>query len=223
MKLAERFYVYEHTRRDTGGVFYVGKGCGRRAFSKSSRSKHWRAITSKHGYDVRFVVTDIQEELALLTEIERIDQLSRLGIRLANLTIGGDGICLNPSSEAKRIAAVVAAQLRTDVRVKRSNSMRIAWSESGYRERVGSAISAAFQRESSRAKKSAASKASSATRAKQVICLETGTTFKSMAEAAKWAGEATKFSASPSKICLACQGERKSAYGYTWKYDKREN
>ena len=35
----ERFYVYEHIRNDTGAVFYVGKGKGRRMFEHERESK----------------------------------------------------------------------------------------------------------------------------------------------------------------------------------------
>ena len=58
------FYVYEHVRNDTGQVFYVGKGSGRRAYYSSGRNKHWHRIVNKHGFSVTILAREICEELA---------------------------------------------------------------------------------------------------------------------------------------------------------------
>ena len=91
---ANRFYVYEHLSKDTGSVFYVGKGTGKRAYlsNRLHRNQHWMRHVKKHGgFNVRFVVFDEPEEFAFLVEAERIDQLRRQGIKLCNQTDGGDG------------------------------------------------------------------------------------------------------------------------------------
>jgi hypothetical protein len=85
------FYVYEHIRLDTNTVFYVGKGCGGRVRSKDKRNKHWHGIVNKAGYEGRLIAESNDEELVFLVEQERIDQLRRLGINLANKTDGGCG------------------------------------------------------------------------------------------------------------------------------------
>lgn len=85
------FYVYEHIRLDTNIVFYVGKGCGGRVRSKDKRNKHWHSIVNKAGYEGRLIAEFNDEELVFLVEQERIDQLRRLGINLANKTDGGCG------------------------------------------------------------------------------------------------------------------------------------
>jgi len=45
------FYVYEHTRNDTGLVFYVGKGNGKRLNvgknGGGSRNRYWKHIVPK--------------------------------------------------------------------------------------------------------------------------------------------------------------------------------
>lgn len=89
-----RFFVYEHMRRDTGAVFYVGKGTGYRATVASPyhRSIWWqRTVARAGGFDVRYISTGIDEELAFLVEVERIDQRRRTGAHLCNMTDGGDG------------------------------------------------------------------------------------------------------------------------------------
>jgi hypothetical protein len=86
------FYVYEHIRNDTNAVFYVGKGKNYRANSKQNRNPHWvRVVNKAGGYTVNYLAKDIDEELAYLCEQERIDQLKRLGAKLTNLTVGGEG------------------------------------------------------------------------------------------------------------------------------------
>lgn len=89
------FYVYEHLKKDDHNIFYVGKGSKRRAYvsNKHHRSDHWHKTVNKHGgFDVRFIASGVDEELAFLIEMERIDQLRKLGIKLCNQTDGGDGV-----------------------------------------------------------------------------------------------------------------------------------
>ncbi len=97
------FYVYEHIRLDTNQVFYVGKGQGYRLTSTKDRNKHWHNIVNKVGFKAIKVLENEDEELILLAEIERIDQLRKLGYKLCNITDGGQGISgLKHSEESKR-------------------------------------------------------------------------------------------------------------------------
>ena len=87
------FYVYEHIRNDTNAIFYVGKGKANRASSTRNRNRYWENVVSKsNGFTIRFVVKDVDEELSYLAEEERIDQLKRLAIKLANINAGGSGV-----------------------------------------------------------------------------------------------------------------------------------
>lgn len=85
------FYVYEHVRLDTMKPFYIGKGSKNRAYEKRRRNKYWNNVTTNIGYIVRFVATNLDEELSFLVEMEKIDQLRRLGYELTNMTDGGEG------------------------------------------------------------------------------------------------------------------------------------
>lgn len=83
------FYVYEHREVDTGRVFYIGKGKGRRAFQRQSRNRYWRHIVRKHGFVAHIIFDNLSEQDALrletaLTYAYGMDQL-------AVLTAGGAG------------------------------------------------------------------------------------------------------------------------------------
>lgn len=67
-----QWYVYAH-KDDTGSIFYVGKGTGRRAWSDSGRARHehWYWYVEKHlrgKYSVQILVDDLDEDKALLYE-----------------------------------------------------------------------------------------------------------------------------------------------------------
>ena len=97
------FYVYEHIRPDTNQVFYVGKGSGARLNSVKDRNKHWQNVVNKVGFKAIKLVEHDSEELILLAEIERIDQLRKFGFKLVNVTDGGQGISgLKHSEESKK-------------------------------------------------------------------------------------------------------------------------
>jgi hypothetical protein len=75
-------------------VFYVGKGTAGRAFHAGprQRSAQWHRVVGEAGGFVTQIVADgMPEELSFLAEVERIDQLRRLGRALCNLTSGGEG------------------------------------------------------------------------------------------------------------------------------------
>lgn len=87
------FYVYEHIRPDTNAVFYVGKGSGYRDKSISDRNRHWHFVVNKSGgFKARKLFEHFDEELVLLAEQEKIDQLRKLKVKLCNFTNGGEGI-----------------------------------------------------------------------------------------------------------------------------------
>ncbi len=126
------FYVYEHVRKDTGAVFYVGKGYGDRAFQGRSgrRSSYWQNVVGKAGgFNVSFVQVEMNEELAFLVEVERIDQLRKLGVKLRNLTDGGDGTSgfkMPPDQVEAAAAKRRGVPIPADVRAKISASVRRA-------------------------------------------------------------------------------------------------
>lgn len=88
----KQFYTYFHTRNDTGAVFYVGKGCGDRARHVNRNNPHWRNIVAKHGHTVHIASRWSTEGEAFEHERFLILCFKDLGLRLANMTDGGEGV-----------------------------------------------------------------------------------------------------------------------------------
>ena len=88
-------YVYAHYKKGEANIpFYIGKGIGKRAREKFRRSKHWKAVVKKYGYDIRILYENLSEEDAFWIETKLIGMFGRsdkgLG-PLVNHTDGGDG------------------------------------------------------------------------------------------------------------------------------------
>lgn len=89
-----KYYVYQHTRNDTGEVFYIGKGCGNRAwkFGRSGRrSKQWSRIADKHGVSVSILMYGLTHSAALNVESQLISKIGRRDLKLGPLVNGTDG------------------------------------------------------------------------------------------------------------------------------------
>ena len=96
------FYTYAHVKPD-GAIFYIGKGKDRRAWDKNNRNNYWHNIVNKHGYKAKILANSIDEELALLCEIEAIDAYKRRGFQLCNMTEGGEGFSGGKHTEQSKI------------------------------------------------------------------------------------------------------------------------
>ena len=87
--------VYQHKRKDTGEVFYVGIGkLERRAFDKISRYKPWKDFVKNHEYEIEITHRDIIWEEACSIEKYLISFYGRRDLNqgsLVNMTDGGEG------------------------------------------------------------------------------------------------------------------------------------
>jgi hypothetical protein len=92
-------YVYQHHRKDTGEVFYIGIGSDvegeyTRAYNKHRRSQYWHNIVDKSSYIVNIILDNISWSEACYTEQYLIAYYGRKNKGrgpLVNLTDGGDG------------------------------------------------------------------------------------------------------------------------------------
>lgn len=118
-----KYYVYEWYIKDTGEVFYVGKGCGDRYKVISKRNKFFLDMYNTHDCGVRFLDTDLTEEEAY--ELEHYWVMfyrHNLPYRLTNQTDGGDGTRgFKPSEEHK---------------AKIAQASKAKWKNPEWRERV---------------------------------------------------------------------------------------
>lgn len=97
------FYVYLHMKKDTKEVFYVGKGCGQRAYSKK-RNQYWHNIVNKNGYIIKIVSKNLNENLALKIEETLICFYKIKHLAEANICISGglNGLTGKPCPEMSK-------------------------------------------------------------------------------------------------------------------------
>ena len=93
-------YVYTHRKATTGDIFYVGKGTAERAWDRYGRTAYWQNVVAKHGFVVQIESDGLLEFEAFARERDLIASLRARGVRLVNLTDGGEGT-LNPSDETR--------------------------------------------------------------------------------------------------------------------------
>jgi hypothetical protein len=122
-KKAKVFGVYTHARPD-GTVFYVGKGTEKRARELvNCRRNNWHTqIVRKYGVEaitVQFFACG-SEANALEREIELIKQYREIGVKLVNLTDGGQG------TSGYKHTAVHCEQLSRRFKGKKKSAEQIA-------------------------------------------------------------------------------------------------
>lgn len=103
-----KYYIYAHRRTSDNQIFYIGKGCANRAYSKL-RSKLWHKYVKKHEYYVEFLYTNLTEQEAFDIEKKLINKYGRLIDKtgcLINLTDGGEGLSnyIIPQSTKNKIS-----------------------------------------------------------------------------------------------------------------------
>ena len=101
-KVEAYFYVYQHLRADTREVFYVGKGKGKRLTSRG-RNEYWKRIVQKHGLIVELIAEGLTEEEAFILEVSTIKNYRERGLKLANMTEGGEGTVGRIVTEESRV------------------------------------------------------------------------------------------------------------------------
>ena len=84
--------VYLHKMKYDNEVFYVGIGSKKRAYSSSSRNKHWKSFVSNHEYYVDITHSNLIREEACSIEKYLIEFYKiNSKCKLTNHTNGGDG------------------------------------------------------------------------------------------------------------------------------------
>lgn len=88
-----KYYVYEWIRLDTNEPFYVGKGCGNRAYhTKKSRNAKFKAIANSVDCAVVILMDNLTDDEAYQYEVWFINEYRYVyGFDLANMDDGGLG------------------------------------------------------------------------------------------------------------------------------------
>ena len=63
-----KYYLYCHRRKDDNSIFYIGKGSGKRAWTRQGRNIYWKRVAEKAGFEVEILYHDLQEEEAFILE-----------------------------------------------------------------------------------------------------------------------------------------------------------
>ena len=84
------FYIYEWFIVETGEIFYVGKGTGKR-YQVKKRNQIFNSYLSNYNCDVRIIRYFDDEEESFRYEERRIEELKKIGLAKANLNYGGNG------------------------------------------------------------------------------------------------------------------------------------
>ena len=100
------YYIYFHINPLKNEIFYVGKGKGKRAYSKNNRNNYWYNTTKRYGYIIDITEDGLTEQEAFEREIFYINKIGRkdLGLgSLINMTNGGEGPSgIKHTDEAKK-------------------------------------------------------------------------------------------------------------------------
>jgi len=236
------FYVYVHKKKTTGEVFYVGKGKGSRANSKTNRSNYWKSTVKKHGHIVEYIEVDLQEWAAFEIESNLISLYGRKDIGLGplvNLSDGGEGSAGHiwtddmktwRSIKTKEFMAIPEnrqhlSKIKSGVPVSEeqaiknkknlddnrvvarkavSNYLKGKWQEPEFRSAMITRSRSLVMSEEAKAKISVAHS--------KAIKRSDGVIYQSVAEAAK------ALNKNHSKISMAANKKRNTAYGFTWEY-----
>mgnify|MGYP003651435328 CR=1 FL=1 len=205
------YYVYLHTRNDTGEVFYVGKGQGRRAWWKNGRNKHWHFLAQKHGYEVHIWRNELTEAQAFEIEKERISFYGRKN--LCNYTDGGDGASGAKKTEAQKLhikekmlgrkfseqtlqnMKIAASKRSKETRQKQADAIRGRKLNEEHKQKISAAGIGRTPTEATRKKISDAHKGKpksaeavkkmAQSKSKQIMCLTNNTIYESQREAAR--------------------------------------
>ena len=118
-KIHDRFYIYIHRRISDNKPFYVGKGCGSRAWTTCNRNKHWTNVANKYGYYFEILFDNLSEDESLQVEVDTILEFKYFGYLLTNKTEGGDGISGHKFSDESKLRMSIAQRTSQKVAIAR--------------------------------------------------------------------------------------------------------
>lgn len=233
----DKFYVYTHHRATDGSVFYVGKGHGIRAYTKSSRNPHWHNVVKKNGYTIN-IVKEFDDENCCLTFEKILIAFYGIG-NLTNQSTGGMPNSGTKWSEERRLKTLgkyagvnnpnYGKSPSQETRDKLSKHFKGRPAKTkGMKYNISDALR---EEQAKRMKKITLGwikknpdhyfiKNNGAIREAKFKPVRTkcGMEFDAIIYAAEWLKSNGYPKATGSKIGMCCKGKRATAYGYKWEY-----
>jgi hypothetical protein len=232
---SKRFYVYAHYKADTGELFYVGKGCGKRAWKSANRNVFWHRTVAKHGLSISIVFEADDEDDAYTHERFLVLSARAYGVKLVNLNDGGRSGSptayvrkkmsdlnkgrpspmkgKNHTEETKRLLSKRRLEQVNVPKPSIESRLRMSVAYRG----DGNPFHGKTHTPEMRAKWSKERVSGNHPRAAPVVCIDNGMTFPCIQDAARWvvsSGVAKK--ARSSDIHAVCHGNQHTAYGLRW-------
>lgn len=115
------YYVYQHKFVDTQEIFYIGKGCKKRAYS-TYRNTRWKNLIQNREYVVEILEQGLTEEQAFNIEARLIEQLKPI----CNITPGGNTSGITSSEYQKEFYQSIQGikkKKNLSIRMKENNPM----------------------------------------------------------------------------------------------------
>ena len=195
------FYVYLHRYASgpkIGEVFYVGKGCGKRASSNCGRNPYWKNIVNKYGFVYELAASDLTEDAAFSIEQKTIEDIGLDA--LANLYTGGNG-GRSPSEKSRERMRRSNTVTKDDLKARGFDRTGSTWTPETRAKLLSNELRARIGE----------------TQRKAIVC-SNGMTFSHGDDAAEWLSSGGRVGVSKSNISKCCHGQRKSAYGFKWAF-----
>jgi hypothetical protein len=208
------YVVYQHKRKDTGEVFYIGQGIPKRAYEdvKNRRNENWKKVVEEAGgFDVDILARDLTRDESLLIEAQYIKKYGTIK--------HGTGTLVNERLSGTR---GVESGYKHDENKRREISERTKKAMQDpeiYKRHMDSHI-AYWNKPESREKASKIMKGLVVgvdhPKARAVNQYDLNGNFIKKWPYAKAA--AIELGINPSGICVCCKGKSKSYRGHKWQY-----
>jgi len=122
--------VYQHRRLDDNSIFYIGIGSDKqRPYSKAGRSKYWRNIVAKCGYEVDVIIEGLSIEEAAEVEIGMIESYGRIDLGTGNLVNMADGGIYNKGCTGTWLGKTLSEEHKEKLRQAKLGKTRKPHSE----------------------------------------------------------------------------------------------
>lgn len=216
--------VYKHTLKKDGRV-YIGQTIDtsiRWNPNRYTNSKRFYRAIQKYGWDAfehEAIVDGLTQAEANICEILLIwEHKSTDAEHGFNLCHGGRGHTIKHSDETRAKLALAGARRKHSEETKTKMSQSHRGKHDGpnnpmYRKRgKDSPFYGVPRSDETKEKLSKANYSKNSPRAKQVVCIETGTVYSCAMDVERI------FGVNHSNISACCRGKQKSAIGYHWRY-----